>query len=160
MNEALHAKEIFLRFGHERRICLIDANRKNTGTRKSWRLIGRMLVGETHHRTFISAMCTLSPASVLIILTTFDTVVLARSPPSPRRCSGYDGTIESCSQVHPTCICAETPSRLGRDVTRCLRADIRRANACTRAAGVTAGCQGIATKSARIHTHRGSRGHQ
>ena len=86
---------------HEQYICLIDANRKNTGTRKSWRLIGRMLVGETHHRTFISAICTLRPASVLIILTTFDTVALARSPPSPRRCDGYDGAIESCSQIHP-----------------------------------------------------------
>jgi hypothetical protein len=35
-------------------------------------------------------------------------------------------------------------------------------DACTReaAAGVTAGCQGIATKPARIHTYRGSRGHE
>jgi ABC-type methionine transport system permease subunit len=79
-DKALYANEIFVRFRLERHICLIDANRKNTRTRKSWQFIGRMLVGETHHCPFISAVCTLMPASVLIILTTFDAAALAVVP--------------------------------------------------------------------------------
>jgi hypothetical protein len=77
----LHANEIYVRLWDERRICLvelIDANRKKkTVTGKGWQLVGRTSMGETHHCTFIVAVCPLRPASVPIIPTTFDTVALA-----------------------------------------------------------------------------------
>jgi hypothetical protein len=76
----LHAKGTYVRLWDERCICfveLIDANRKKTTMGKGWQTVGRMMIGETHHRTFIAAVCTLRPASVPIIPTTFDTVVLA-----------------------------------------------------------------------------------
>ena len=76
----MHAKEIYVRLRDERRICLvelIDANRKKTAAGKGWQLVGRMSIGGTHHCTFIVAVCTLRPASVPIIPTTFDTVALA-----------------------------------------------------------------------------------
>jgi hypothetical protein len=65
--------------GDERRICLlelIDANRKKPMTGKGWQPICTTLIGETHHCTFIAAVCTFRPASVPIIPTTFDTVAL------------------------------------------------------------------------------------
>ena len=46
-------------------------------TGKGWQSVGRTLIGEAHHYTFMSAVCTLRPASMPIIPTTFDTVVLA-----------------------------------------------------------------------------------
>ena len=52
-----------------------DANRKRAETGKDWEPVGRMLVGEAHH-----AVCTLRPASVPIIPTTFDTVALVAVP--------------------------------------------------------------------------------
>jgi hypothetical protein len=76
----LHAKEIYVRLRDEWCICfveLIDAKRKKTVTRKGWQLIGRTSIGETYHCTFIVAVCTLRPASVPIIPTTFDIVALA-----------------------------------------------------------------------------------
>jgi hypothetical protein len=57
--------------------CVIDANRKKTIMGEGWQLVGRMLIGETYHCTFIGVVCTLRPASVPIIPTTFDTVALA-----------------------------------------------------------------------------------
>jgi hypothetical protein len=82
--EALHAKEIYVRLRDERRICLvelIDANRKKTVTGEGWQPVSRTLIGGTHHCTFLAAICTLRPTSVRrltvpIIPTTFDTVVL------------------------------------------------------------------------------------
>jgi hypothetical protein len=53
------------------------------------------------------------------------------SLPSPRRCPScvdYEGAIESHSQVHSQYICEETRSRAGREVTRRLRAEMRRVN--------------------------------
>jgi hypothetical protein len=79
-DEALHAKEIYVRLRDERRICLVeltDANRKKTVTGKGWQPVRRTLMGGTHHCTFIAAICSLMPASVPIIPTTFDTVALA-----------------------------------------------------------------------------------
>jgi hypothetical protein len=76
----LHAKEIYIRLRDERCICLvelIDAKRKKTVRGKGWQLVGRTSIRETHHCTFIAAVCTLNPASVPIIPTTFDTVALA-----------------------------------------------------------------------------------
>jgi hypothetical protein len=73
-------KEIYVGLRDERRICLvelIDANRKKTVTGNGGQLVGRTSMGETHHCTFLAAICTLRPASVPIIPTTSDTVVLA-----------------------------------------------------------------------------------
>jgi hypothetical protein len=63
----LHDKEIYVRLRDEWRICLveqIDANRKKTMMVTGWQLVGRTLIGETYHCTFIAADCTLRPASV------------------------------------------------------------------------------------------------
>jgi hypothetical protein len=71
---------MYVRLRDERLICLvelIDANRKKTVTGNSGQLVGRTSMGETYHCTFIAAICTLGPASVPIIPTTSDTVVLA-----------------------------------------------------------------------------------
>jgi hypothetical protein len=60
-----------------RLIELIDANRKKTVTGKGG--LGaspQNINGETHHYTFIAAVCMLMPDSVPIIPTTFDTVVV------------------------------------------------------------------------------------
>jgi hypothetical protein len=76
----LHAEEVDIRLRDERRICLvklIDTNRKKTAIGTGWQLAGGTLAGKTHHCTFIAAVCTLRPASVPIIPTTFDTVALA-----------------------------------------------------------------------------------
>jgi len=72
----LYAEEIYVCLRDERGICLVElinANRKKTVNGKG----DRILIGETHHCTFIVAVCTLRPASVPIIPTTFDTVALA-----------------------------------------------------------------------------------
>jgi hypothetical protein len=55
---------------------LIDANRKKTVTGNGWQLVGRTSMGETHHCTFIVAVCPLRPTSAPIIPTTFDTIAL------------------------------------------------------------------------------------
>ena len=76
----MHAKDIYVCLREERHVSLaelIDANRKNTMMGKGWQPVGRSLFEETHHCTFIAAICTLRPASVPIIRTTFNTVVLA-----------------------------------------------------------------------------------
>jgi hypothetical protein len=80
-DEALHAKEIYVRRWDDRRICLvelIDANRKKPMTGNGWQSVGRTLIRETHHCTFIAAVSTPWPASVPIIPTTFNTVALVR----------------------------------------------------------------------------------
>jgi hypothetical protein len=76
----LHAKEIYVRLWDERCIGLvelIDANRKKKKLGKSWPLVGRTLIGRRTHCTFVAAVCTLRPARVPIILTTFDTIAIA-----------------------------------------------------------------------------------
>jgi len=68
----------YVRLWEEQHICLvklINVDRK-VMTGKGWQLIGRMLIGEMHHCTFIAAVCMLKQASVPIIPTMFDTVVL------------------------------------------------------------------------------------
>ncbi len=75
-DEALCAEETYVCLCDERRICLVelvDASRKERVKDKG----SRILDGKTHHYTFIAAVCTLRPASVPIIPTTFDTVALA-----------------------------------------------------------------------------------
>jgi hypothetical protein len=107
---------------------LIDTNRKNTMTGMGWQPIDRTLIGETHHYILIDEICTHKPALVPIIATTFDTIVLAAvATISPRRnpsCGSYEGAVKSRSQA--PCISAETPSRVGRELTRCLEADMRK----------------------------------
>jgi hypothetical protein len=73
-DEALHAKEIYVRLRDERRIYLvelIDANRKKAVTGKGWPPVGRTMARKTHHCTFLVAICTLRPAPVPIIPATF-----------------------------------------------------------------------------------------
>jgi hypothetical protein len=132
-DEALHAKEIYIRLRDERCICLvelIDAKRKKTVRGKGWQLVGRTSIRETHHCTFIAAVCTLNPASVPIIPTTFDTVALAAVATISATLSKlwwlWRCDWESPADTPTPCICAETPSRTGREVTRRLRADMRR----------------------------------
>jgi hypothetical protein len=72
----LHAKEMYVRLRDERRICLvelIDVNRK----KKKLAACRENINQETHHCTFAAAVCTLRPARVPIILTTFDTTAVA-----------------------------------------------------------------------------------
>lgn len=47
----------------------------------------------THHWTFIAVLCTLRPASVPIMPTTFETVVLAAVATFPQRCPSCDGYV-------------------------------------------------------------------
>jgi hypothetical protein len=65
-----------------------------------------MVIRETHHCTFIAAVCTLRLASVPNIPTTFDKVALAAiatiSPLRCPSCGDYEGAIESRSQVSYT----------------------------------------------------------
>jgi hypothetical protein len=71
--------------------------------------------GETHQNTFITAVCTLTPASVPISLTTFDTVAqVARKAQF------------TCSQVHYTVHLRRDIERGGR---REVSTDMRRVNA-------------------------------
>jgi len=72
-DEALHAEEIDVCFGDGRRVCLVELVDAN---RRTWDG-GPDQLGRTHHCTFIAALCTLRPASVPIMPTTFDTVALA-----------------------------------------------------------------------------------
>ena len=55
--EMLHSEEIYA-FPCIRLVELIEANRKRTMTGKDWQPVRRMIVGETHHCTFIAAVCT------------------------------------------------------------------------------------------------------
>ena len=67
--------EIYVCLQDERHISLIeliDAYEKTM--KEGWQKVGRMSIGETHHCTFIPAVCTLKRAEVLIIPTMFDTV--------------------------------------------------------------------------------------
>jgi hypothetical protein len=73
----LHTKEINVGLQDKQCICLvklIDANRKNN--KKGFRPVSRMLIEEAHYCTFIAAVFTLRPASVPIISTMFDTVMV------------------------------------------------------------------------------------
>jgi hypothetical protein len=68
----LDAEEIYVRLRDERCISLIeliDVNREKTMKGKGWQNIGRTSIGETHHCTFIAAVCTLKRTSVPIIPT-------------------------------------------------------------------------------------------
>jgi hypothetical protein len=74
----LNTAEIYVCLWNERHISLIkliDANKEKM-VKEGWQNIGRTSIGETHHCTFIPAICTLKRASVPIVLMTFDTVAL------------------------------------------------------------------------------------
>jgi hypothetical protein len=94
-DETLHTKEVYIRLRTKQRICLvelIDANRKKTVRGKGCEPIGRTLIRETHHCTFIAAVCTLRPASVPIIPTMIDTVALAAIATISATLPKQDGT--------------------------------------------------------------------
>jgi hypothetical protein len=145
-DETLHAKEIYVRprnsygkvaKGSKRRICLvelIDANRKKTVTGKGWQSVGRTLIGGTHHCTFLAAICTLRQRQC------------QSSQLRSTRCAGSRRhRLRDAAQVVVAMVRSRVARRYthtvnlrrdaeqGREVTRRLRADIRRVK--TRALG-------------------------
>jgi hypothetical protein len=129
----LYAKEIYVRLRDERRICLvelIDAKQKEKNDRKRLAACTRTSIGETHHSTFIVAVCTLRPASVLII----PNDVRHRHAGS-RRHYLRDAVqavvtmkvrLRVAHRYTHTVHLHREAERLGREVTRRLRADRRR----------------------------------
>ena len=70
---------MYVRLRDERRIGLvelIDANRKKKMMGKKLAACRQNIDRETHHCNFVPAVCTLRPARVPIILTTFDTTAV------------------------------------------------------------------------------------
>ena len=92
------------RFRDEWRICLvelIDANRKKRMMGKSWPLVGRTVIGK---RTIAPSLLQFAHSSPPGCRSSQQCLTPLPSSPSPRccpSCGGFEGAIESRSQVHP-----------------------------------------------------------
>jgi hypothetical protein len=107
---------------------LIDANRKKTAIEKRLTANRQKVDMETHHCTFIAAVCTLRPASVSIILNGIVALaaVVTISATLFKLWCGHEVAIGSRLQIYPHHV----------SVQRCqagclkLRADMRKVKTC------------------------------